>query len=220
MELLRPNAQRTKAAITLVYIMLALEIFGLIASALQLWFYTSLENGEYISEDMQMVGDIFQGGIGFMTVGAYIVSIVMFIRWFRRAYYNLGIKTGSTEYNEGWAAGAWFVPIMNLFVPYRIMKELYEKTDQYLILEANEPYAERLKTNKITAWWTLWIIYGFFSNIVARYAWRAEELPELINSEILSFVSAVLFIPLCIVTVEVIKKYSDAENLFNEVNQY
>jgi hypothetical protein len=219
MEELRPNAQRAKAAISFIWIMLALEIAGIFASVLQLWIYLGLDKGENVSEDMMMGGNFIQGSISLIYFAAYIVSIVLFIRWFRRAYYNLRIKTGPTEYSEGWAAGAWFVPIMNLFVPYRIMKELYERTDQYLLLEANEPYVDRLKTSNLTLWWTLWLIYGFLSNIVGKVVWRAETLPELINGEVLSMVSGVLFVPLCIVTVNVIRNYSETENLFNEVNQ-
>ena len=53
---------------------------------------------------------------------------------------------------------------------------------------------------------------------MARVTWQAEELPQLINSEILSMVTFGLFVPLCVVTANVIKTYSQAEDLLYEAS--
>jgi len=58
----------------------------------------------------------------------YSISVITFIMWFRRAYFNLHQKVNHLSYSEGWAAGSWFVPIINLYRPYQIMKEIYIET--------------------------------------------------------------------------------------------
>ncbi len=50
--------------------------------------------------------------------------------WFRRAYFNLHQKVSYLSHSEGWAAGSWFVPIVNLYRPYQIMKEIYVETKE------------------------------------------------------------------------------------------
>lgn len=219
MNELRPNEQRGKTAMTLIWVMLALEAATIAASIFQLNIYYTMEEGKLISENMELAGDMAVGLAGLLYFSMNLVSIITFIRWFRRAYYNLGKLTHNTEYSDGWAAGAWFIPIMNLFVPYRIMKELYVKTKQYLVLVANLPYDNKLKTGYLPLWWTLWIIGGIIGNILFRTSFKAETLTQLIDSEILTIASSIIGIPLAIVTIIVIKDYTEAEKTLYEVDQ-
>jgi hypothetical protein len=46
--------------------------------------------------------------------------------WMHNAYRNLpALGVGGLTWSPGWAAGAWFVPIANLFVPYLVARELW-----------------------------------------------------------------------------------------------
>lgn len=39
------------------------------------------------------------------------------------------------SHDESWAAGSWFVPILNLFRPVSIMKEMYVRPKEFLTAE-------------------------------------------------------------------------------------
>lgn len=114
------------------------------------------------------------------------------------------------SYTEGWAAGSWFVPIISLFRPYQIMKELYLATIQLLKRNGNNI---SLNTNYLGIWWTLWIINNIFGQIVFRYSERANTIDEIVNSTTLSIVNNLIGIPLALVTIKVIKDYSNIEHL-------
>ncbi|MDR0666202.1 MAG: DUF4328 domain-containing protein [Campylobacteraceae bacterium] len=132
MEKLKPNEQRAKKAIILIWIVLILEIVSFISSYMQYDLLQTFANGGYISPEAADANDNREQIIGIFCLIAYIISAVTFIMWFRRAYYNLHQEADSLLYAEGWAAGSWFIPIINLYRPYKIMKELYVKTKELL----------------------------------------------------------------------------------------
>jgi len=72
--------------------------------------------------------DLRQLVIAIISMVVALISAVTFIMWFRRAYFNLHSRVSKLSFTEGWAAGAWFVPIVNLGRPLNIMQELYNKT--------------------------------------------------------------------------------------------
>jgi hypothetical protein len=53
---------------------------------------------------------------GLVGLVIYLVGIVVFLFWFRRAYGNLRPLRGQMSRGPGWAIGAWFIPIANLYL--------------------------------------------------------------------------------------------------------
>lgn len=214
MEELRPNAQRGNYALAMIWAVLSLSVIILISEILQITFYSTDSSSEVV--DWLIVAT---GLPSLLYIIALIASAVTFIMWFRRAYYNLRIKTGRTEYTDGWAAGGWFVPFLNLYIPYKIMKELFVKTDQYLYNECEQPYTTRLNKSYVTGWWALWLISGFVGNISFRIEWNASFNADPEVSLFVSIISSLLNIVSAIITIILIKDYMEAEKLFNEVNE-
>ncbi|MDA8570990.1 DUF4328 domain-containing protein [Schleiferiaceae bacterium] len=215
-EKLRPNEQRAKNAIVLIWIILALEIASLISGYFQYDLLNTVANGGEISTETANANDSREQIVGIIYMIAYIISGIMFIQWFRRAYFNLHQKVNHLSHSEGWAAGAWFVPILNLFRPYQIMKELYNETKDLLVKNGLN-ISENFSTGILGWWWTLWIIDNFLGQFVFRYSMRAETIDELTTMTIASMVSNIVGIPLALITVKVIKGYSNIEPLLNEI---
>lgn len=132
MKNLKPNGQRAKNAITLIWIVLVLEIVSLISGYFQYDLLQTIANGGEISTETANTNDTIVEIIGIIYLIAYIISGVTFILWFRRAYFNLHLRVNHLSQTEGWAAGSWFVPIVSLYRPYQIMKELYHETRKLL----------------------------------------------------------------------------------------
>ncbi len=91
-EKLRPNEQRAKNAIVLIWIILALEIASLISGYFQYDLLNTVANGGEISTETANANDSREQIVGIIYMIAYIISGIMFIQWFRRAYYNLHQK--------------------------------------------------------------------------------------------------------------------------------
>jgi hypothetical protein len=215
---LKNNKQRAKNAILLIWIVLALEIISLVSSYLQYDLLQTAANGGYLSEGEAEANDSREKIIGVIYLVAYIISGITFIMWFRRAYYNLHQKTSALSFSEGWAAGCWFVPFVNLYRPYQIMKELYVETKKLL---TQRGLAEKVgyTTAYLGWWWTLWIINGVLGQIVFRSSLKADDIDELMIITGISIFSGITGIIVAIITVKIIRDYSNVEPVLFEIEE-
>ncbi len=212
---LRPNHTRGKVIMSLIWIVLVAQVMLLLSGWMQLNLLQTVKAGGTITPEAATSNDLRHQFINLIFLLAYIVSAITFIMWFRRAYYNLHQKVKALSYGDGWAAGAWFVPFINLYRPYEIMKELYEETKKYL--RTNEVNADlKLETNILGAWWILWLVNGIFGQVEFRYARHAETISQLTTSTILEIIGSIIGIPLAIITIMVIKNYTKAEYVLSE----
>ncbi|MCL2416977.1 MAG: DUF4328 domain-containing protein [Bacteroidales bacterium] len=218
MEKLKPNEQRAKNAILWIWIVLALEIISLISSYMQYSLLQTVAGGGFISDKVANANNTRESIVGFIYAIAYIISFITFIMWFRRAYFNLHQKDKTLQFSEGWAAGSWFVPIVNLYRPYQIMKEIYNET-KYLLTKKGLSEKVNYSTIYLGWWWALWIISGFIGQIVLRYTFRgADTVERFISTTIGHMILSVLGIPLAFIMVKIIKDYSRVEPLLTQVN--
>ena len=215
MENLRPNEQRAKTAILLIWIVLGLEIASFISSYFQYNLLETANNGGQVSFESVTVNDIREQTIAIIYLIASAVSGIVFIQWFRRAYYNLHLKVNHLTFSEGWAAGSWFVPILNLFRPFRIMKELFEETERLLFKRDPEVKA-KLTTKILGFWWALWLISHYIDQYIFRSNLKADTIKEIMLITKINMVSNIIGIPLALITIKIIKNYSSVEKLLSE----
>jgi hypothetical protein len=216
MNTLKPNQQRAKIVLTFIWLVLAFEIISLISDYFQFLLLQNAAEGKHVSLEMANANDNRQQVIAIVYVIVYIISGITFILWFRRAYFNLHIKKNNLSYTDGWAAGCWFVPILNFYKPYQIMKELYRETDNLLSTKyVND--AEHLKTSTLGWWWALFLISGLIGRIAFNYSLHTDTVDKLIGSTVASMLSSIVSIPLALITIKVIKDYSNIEPLLFEM---
>ncbi|MDA3883352.1 MAG: DUF4328 domain-containing protein [Bacteroidales bacterium] len=211
---LKSNAQRAKIAIALISTVLGLEFISLISSGMQYDLLQTISQGGQITNAVAEANDSREQIIAILYLATYIISGITFIRWFRRAYYNLHQKISHLSNTEGWAAGSWFVPILSLYMPYQIMKELYVETKKYLTAQ-NDTIDINLTPKFLGLWWTLWIANSIFGQIIYHFSKSADSLSELITFTTLGIVSSVIGIVLAIITIRIIKDYADVEELLH-----
>ncbi len=182
MIILPDNSQRAKNSLIAFYVLGFIEIAFIISSLLQYSLLKRMEKGNYTKEEAT-ANDIRHQAIAYANAAIYIVCIVLFIMWFRRAYNNLNLSgRSSTNYPEGWAAGAWFVPFLNLARPYFIMQEIWGKTQ-----EATHNLISYKSSKIVGWWWVVWIIDNIGTNFINRY-FKESNVEELIISTIASLI--------------------------------
>jgi len=213
LEKLKPNGQRAKIAIMLIWTVLTIEIISILSDYLQYNLLQTVANDGQISSETATDNDLRQKIIAIIYLVTYIISGITFIRWFRRAYFNLHLKAETLSFTEGWAAGSWFVPFISLYRPKQIMKELYVET-QNLLTAKQENSTVNLNTQFIGWWWALWLIASFLGQFVFRYSLKAESLEALTTATIASIIASIIGIPLALITVKIIKDYAEIEPLF------
>jgi len=212
MNNLKPNEQRAKTAIILIWFVLVIEIVSLFSNYFQYELLKSAANGDTITHEAAASNDLRQQIILITFIVLYFISAFTFIRWFRRAYFNLHTKTIYLYHSEGWAAGCWFTPFINLYRPYQIMKELYEVTE-YILNERIENYTKKTTTSFLWIWWTLWFLSSFTRQYLYNLSRKATTIDQLNYVTIVGIVSAVIMIPLALITIKIISDYSTIESL-------
>jgi len=103
-------------------------------------------------------------------VGLGIVTAVLFIIWFRRAYMNVDALGGLRGWGLGWAIGGWFVPIGNLFIPKQIAGDVNAAVCARLAPAVGDGALRRLR-HWTNAWWAGWIallVTGVLTNSTDR----------------------------------------------------
>ena len=207
---MKPNNKRAKIAEQLIWIVTGLQMAFLISTFLQYLLLKNISNGVFTSIEQANFNDMRQLIISVMYSIAFIVSAVTFIQWFRRAYYNQEILFVHMGTTNGWAAGAWFVPIMNLFKPYQMMKELYFNAENRLV----DNGLETEKKNRFTiigSWWTMWIVLSISNRILSAVSNNSQVVDVMIGASIFSMVLSFLFLPLGILAVKTIRNYNEME---------
>lgn len=213
--MLKDNSQRAKYIIIFFLTLFILNIAAIISDLLQYSLINSIEG--YTIEEAEL-NDLRQQIIGVLTFISYVLCYIFFILWFRRAYFNLHQVVRNLEYSEGWAAGAWFVPILNFFKPYKIMRELYVETENY-IHRIKSDYKMKLNVTFVGIWWALWIVATILDRIGMRMNLRAETLDELNNATQINLATEFLTIPLCLIIIKVVKDYSNVEKELFEIEK-
>jgi len=148
--LLKDNTARAKQIISIFWIMLGITIVDMASLA---WQYILVKDAQNNSgnADMEAIGvsDTLRQIIVIVNLIIFILAIVFFIMWFRRAYYNLHeLPWHNARYTEGWAAGSWFVPVIWWWWPYQIMVDIWRGTQNALRERLGEP-----QSTTIIGWW-------------------------------------------------------------------
>jgi len=120
----------------------------------------------------------------------YVTTVVFFCIWLYRAYSNLRAfrHPGTLEYSPGWAVGSFFIPFANLVIPYRAVKELWQKSgprEEALLYEPGTPAL-------FPIWWTFWLLASFAGRISMRVSFD-EKVPTS-TATMISMVVSVLSI--------------------------
>lgn len=187
--------RKSKSAI--LYLRLTL-VSSLLLLGWNYWNYQVLQNESQLDESMIIPLSYFEWLISLAFVITMLISAITFIRWFREVYLCLS-KIKETKYSINWTIWSWFIPIINWWYPYKIMKEIYLNTklkDQDLLTDES-PYSI------LRIWWLLWLAGAFISQIANRYP--EETIEQQINVSILMMVICLILIIDVILLVRIIK---------------
>lgn len=94
--------------------------------------------------------------VALVNVLVHLTCVVLFCVWFHRAYGNLlALGEPRLRFAPGWAPGSFFVPILNLFRPYQIAREIWQRSGAD-------------GGGLVVAWWTLFLASGVVGLLEGR----------------------------------------------------
>lgn len=209
---IRDNSARARQAV----ISFSLLLFSLLISCgLAVWQYILLDesiNGISDTETLELSDSIVSMAT-YVYLGLYLVSTILFIGWFRRAYFNLHlVNPDYPTMSEGWAAGAWFVPFINFVRPLVIMRELWLGVQERVRPETGWQYPSAV----LNGWWALWIISSVTNQVASRMYKGAEDAPSYQTALCTTIISNLLSATALILLIYIIRSYHKIEQELQE----
>lgn len=207
------NADRARWATSMLTICLCIYGIMFVRDVFKLF----AENIYYMNYGLVTAAEAVIEGVGSLLI---ITTSVFFIMWFRRAYNNLHIAGARfLPYSEGWAAGGWFIPILNYFYPYRIMNAIWVETPAAIrkVGERHEP----AKQGIVGAWWAFWVIGNIVSSIESQVILRAGVSVSDISVTVLDFISDGCLVAAAWMGIRMIKMTAEMElDLHGRYNEW
>jgi hypothetical protein len=126
-----------------------------------LWFFATLSSGAEVNPALGMmmvtVGTIAQI-LPVIVLGVFVACVICYLLFVHRAVKNLHVSNArGLSVSPGWAVGYSFIPFVNLVMVYRIMKEIWEVS--------NDPERGRREAPLLLGWW--WGLY-IGGNVLSR----------------------------------------------------
>ncbi len=126
--------------------------------------------------------------VSYLHIPVFIFTIICFLLWQYRAYKNLpALKVRKLEQTPGWAVGFWFIPVLNLFRPFQIMRELWNESDPDFDPELGFLSSSLGTPELISWWWAFWLI----SRVAERISITVGNAKNSFNNG--SFALALIF---------------------------
>jgi Domain of unknown function (DUF4328) len=220
MQELRPNGERAKKAILWIKLLTATRILLLLVHVLNLYFNPNVFKFLIRPDFFLYLNPIVKETLEVIYLFFNIISISYFIMWFRRAYYNLHFLVSNLAYKENWAAAAWFIPGLNFYRPFEIMKEIFSATCFLFKGKVNEIQVNKMLNTSLV---NLWFLFFLLDTFIIEFFWTlASFLDRMhyfpVNNTVLIFIY--IFFKLIFVsfstyfTIKVVKNYSYVETYF------
>ncbi|MGW4044732.1 DUF4328 domain-containing protein [Streptomyces sp. NPDC004721] len=181
-----------RAAAALLLLVAAADLFAVWTDIVMYDVSGDLANGSVGADVTRRADDAdrLYAVAGVVQLVTLLASCVVFLCWFYRVRVNAEVfDPFGHRMKRGWAIGAWFTPVVNLWFPRRIALDIWEASSP-----ADGPRSNWL----VKTWWTLWLIgvvAGRFAATEYNRAVTAKDLHEaaggMMFSDVLDIIAAV-----------------------------
>lgn len=182
-----------------VVLMLWLNIATLLVAILFEGLQLSMILGGDVSDAAWEENYNRQRAIGIVYLLIYLVTAVPFAMWIYRANVNSrGFGAHGMKFSAGWSVGWYFVPIGNLFMPFRSMREIWQ-------ISGNPHGWQRVPVGRLVyCWWGLWL-GGSLLGQVLRF-WPQLNLRDWTVTTVGYIIMDVIMIILSVVAIKLLRQ--------------
>jgi hypothetical protein len=163
----RPTALLAGSLTASLAIVAAASAIGIVLAIAQALVYPQLSNPdaptESLGEGLLLLAVV---GHGLLYIAAYLTTVVLFCVFFYRSNHNArALGAEGMEFTPGWAVGWFFVPLMSIYQPLKVAREIYRASDP----EAGaQDWQARPVTRVVELWWGAWILTNVVGVVAAR----------------------------------------------------
>ncbi len=164
--------------------------------------------------------DETRSAIETISILAYLAAAGFFIAWIYRAYSNI-VALGRTHLrrSQGWAIGAWFIPLVNLVYPKEIADDTWRGSDPDSAATFDDSWRKTKVPTFVHWWWAAFLLAGIVSYLSSRTinGWGGPgnvsgALNDLNRGLILDLISIGLYVIACVLAFKLINAISERQN--------
>ena len=155
----------------LLGVTVATLVLAFIARAQQYGIYSDILDGDLPSQDDADSADSFYALALIISSLVMLAVAIVWPIWFRRLRLNAeAFAPGQHRFGPGWAAGAWFTPVVSLWFPKQIANDIWR---------ASSPQGpHQVRRGLLNGWWVCWLAGGLlFSSSLQQWT-RARNRAE------------------------------------------
>jgi len=103
-------------------------------------------------------------GLGILFFLLLSITFVFFLKWIYRAHNNLpALGAKGLVYSPAGVIGGFCIPILNLFYPFQIVREIWKASDPTKDAGGKPSWQNVSAPSLVTYWWILLLILFFFT---------------------------------------------------------
>ena len=177
-----PVYQSPRVRATWTLTLLAVFALAIIAAAvsavLEIGLLRDLQDGDAVSISRTTGNDDRQRVVSSLYFVTFVSTAVAFCFWIHRVSRNLGLlTTKERRFTPRWAVIWWFVPVMQLFRPYQVVREIWMGSRE----EASGPSWALLPW-----WWAAWLAANAMAFVNSAAIFRGDEPGVRITADLVA----------------------------------
>lgn len=205
----RDGSRLTAGLVGLLILGIVAAAASLVTGAMQLDLLQRAQSGSLSGVALSTAAtqsDELRGLVAIPFVVAFFGTIVMFCFWtLRMARNTRALGAQDMKISPGWAVGWYFVPIANLFMPYRAMKEIWKAS------QSPQAWQELRRGAVLPWWWGLFLASSILGNMEARVTLMAKTMPQLTAATAVSMASDILYAASAVVALILVRDVQGAQ---------
>jgi len=207
------NRQRLRYAILFQWIVVGASLLALASRAVEYRMLQQIAAGIPVPHEAVAASDWRQQVLGGTQLVLILMAFIALVLWAHRAYANLHRlhQTPRPRHTEGAAGWGWFVPIMNLWYPYQVMKDLWVLTQRYA--QPDESIRYERDNSLIGGWWLL-RIFTIFASRGIRSPAEGGTMDQIFTFVQLTMGMNVLYIWYAVATIYLLRRFRAFEEQF------
>jgi len=173
-------------------------------------FFSSIGQLALLSRDFSDAegdaNDVREHVIAVALIVVALVTIVVFSVWIHRAATNVrALGASGLTITPGWAVGWFLVPVANLFMPFRAMREIWKASH-------NPTGWASLPTAPIVGWWWAGFLADqFFGRLSGLFYKNAETVDTLRSATIADMISDVATVGATVAALLLVTRIAEAQ---------
>ncbi|MDQ2793256.1 MAG: DUF4328 domain-containing protein [Bacteroidota bacterium] len=204
------NSQRIRYAILFQWIVVGASLLTLASTVMEYLMMRKMAAGIKVPHAQVEASDWRQQATGGTQLVLVLLAFIALVLWAHRAYANLHRlhKTPRPRHSEGAGGWGWFIPIMNLWYPYQVLKDLWVLTQRYA--QPDEAIRYERDNSLIGGWWVLRLVTIFIGRGI-RTPVDGDTMDQILTYVQLTMGMNVLYIWYAVATIYLLRRFRPFE---------